>query len=131
MLIIRIEFTFSAIPPLAILSSIINYERIEIPRYLVHDSSINPGNSGGPLINNNNEVIGINTSREESSTDLNIEGRGFAVPVHLIEVLTKHGIATDNLDNPDMHAYYRRSTVGYWDSWDKYIYNLNHQMYSK
>tara|TARA_B100000965_G_scaffold372260_1_gene361812 strand:+ start:1110 stop:1367 length:258 start_codon:yes stop_codon:yes gene_type:complete len=40
------------------------------------DASINPGNSGGPLLNENGEVIGINTFAKTSS-----EGLNFAVSV--------------------------------------------------
>lgn len=44
------------------------------------DASINSGNSGGPLINENGEVVGINTVKITSA-----EGIGFAVPVNLIK----------------------------------------------
>ena len=40
------------------------------------DASINPGNSGGPLLNENGEVIGINTFGQTSS-----EGLNFAVSI--------------------------------------------------
>ena len=40
------------------------------------DASINPGNSGGPLLNENGEVIGINTFAKTSS-----EGLNFAVSI--------------------------------------------------
>jgi len=108
-----------------ILSSIYNNPTINTPMLIVHDSAINQGNSGGPLINNNNEVIGINTARQESS-ELNIEGRGIAVSVDLIEVLTKQSIPYANLDNPNMHYHYRQGTYGYWESIDTYIYNIAH-----
>ena len=38
-------------------------------RYLSHDAVINPGNSGGPLVNENGEVIGVNTFSLQNSTD--------------------------------------------------------------
>lgn len=44
------------------------------------DATINPGNSGGPLINNNGEIIGINTVKITTA-----EGIGFAVPVNVIK----------------------------------------------
>ena len=44
------------------------------------DASINEGNSGGPLINENGEVIGINTVKIEMA-----EGIGFAVPINVIK----------------------------------------------
>lgn len=42
------------------------------------DASINPGNSGGPLINENGEVVGINTIKVSTA-----EGMGFAVPINV------------------------------------------------
>ncbi|WZL73077.1 trypsin-like peptidase domain-containing protein [Clostridiaceae bacterium 35-E11] len=42
------------------------------------DASINPGNSGGPLINDQGEVIGINTAKIQTG-----EGLGFAIPVNM------------------------------------------------
>ena len=44
------------------------------------DASINQGNSGGPLINEQGEVIGVNTVKIESA-----EGIGFAVPINIIK----------------------------------------------
>ena len=49
------------------------------------DASINTGNSGGPLINENGEVIGVNTVKITSA-----EGIGFAVPIDIIKpILSK------------------------------------------
>ena len=44
------------------------------------DATINPGNSGGPLIDEQGEVIGINTIKITSA-----EGIGFAVPINIIK----------------------------------------------
>lgn len=42
------------------------------------DAAINPGNSGGALLNENGEVIGINTVKYVDST---VEGMGYAIPI--------------------------------------------------
>lgn len=43
------------------------------------DAAINPGNSGGALVNQNSEVIGINSVKLASTQ---IEGMGFAIPIN-------------------------------------------------
>lgn len=47
-------------------------------RYIQTDASINPGNSGGPLLNENNEVIGVNTKKMSSHIASNV---GYATPI--------------------------------------------------
>ena len=61
-------------------------------RCLQVDASINPGNSGGPLLNNQGQVIGINSAKI-SATDY--EGIGFTIPINeaktIIDSLLKNG----------------------------------------
>ena len=44
------------------------------------DTSINPGNSGGPLLNEQGEVIGMNTAVNSEA-----QGMGFAIPINVIK----------------------------------------------
>lgn len=57
------------------------------------DASINSGNSGGPLINEDGEVIGINTVKIISA-----EGIGFAIPINIIKPVIESYIQNDKFD---------------------------------
>ncbi len=56
------------------------------------DAAINPGNSGGPLINNNGQVVGINSAKIAAE---GYEGLGFSIPINeaktIIDDLIKYG----------------------------------------
>ena len=59
------------------------------------DAAINPGNSGGPLLNNNGEVIGINTFGKTSSGGS--QGLNFAVS--MIDILQQLNVSKPDLQN--------------------------------
>jgi serine protease Do len=48
--------------------------------YIQIDAAINPGNSGGPVLNEQGEVIGVNTFIIQNSNNL-----GFALPFHYVK----------------------------------------------
>ena len=50
------------------------------------DTPLNPGNSGGPLMNENNEVIGINFAGMSPENSENI---GFVIPINLFKSVQK------------------------------------------
>jgi S1-C subfamily serine protease len=55
------------------------WQTINGVRVLQTDAPINPGNSGGPLLNENGEVLGVNTAILSNSV-----GIGFALPIDLV-----------------------------------------------
>ena len=54
--------------------------------YLQTDASVNPGNSGGPLLDSKGHVIGVITTRIESTeTGRPVTGIGFAIPIDAVQ----------------------------------------------
>jgi serine protease Do len=66
------------------------------------DAPINPGNSGGPLVNLNDEVIGINTLVAGSTgSGVQAQGIGFAISMSTAKPIADQLIATGKV----VHAY--------------------------
>lgn len=59
------------------------------------DAAINPGNSGGPLLNNDGQVIGINTAVSRAG-----QGIGFAIPVNEIKDIVDELQTTGEVSRP-------------------------------
>ncbi|WP_195251321.1 serine protease HtrA [Romboutsia sp. 1001713B170207_170306_H8] len=57
------------------------------------DASINSGNSGGPLLNQNGQVIGINTAKASQG-----EGLGFAIPINTAKPIVESIINSGTYD---------------------------------
>lgn len=76
------------------------------------DATINPGNSGGPLINNNGEVIGINTVKITSA-----EGIGFAVPINVVKPIIDRLENEGRFDEPSIGIFaYDKNVIPYLNS---------------
>nr|MBX2864357.1 trypsin-like peptidase domain-containing protein [Leptolyngbyaceae cyanobacterium MAG.088] len=60
--------------------------------FIQTDTAINPGNSGGPLLNQQGEVIGVNTAIINGA-----QGLGFAIPINMVE-----RIATELAENGEV-----------------------------
>lgn len=56
------------------------------------DASINPGNSGGPLLNQDGQVIGINTVKA------NADNLGFAIPINTAKNIVKRVVDEGNYE---------------------------------
>src|SRR5213593_1366886 len=70
-----------------------------IPSGILSDALINPGNSGGPLLNTNEEVIGMNTAGVLSDSG-GFSGIGLAVPSNTISKIVPTLISKGNYTHP-------------------------------
>jgi S1-C subfamily serine protease len=69
-----------------------------IPNIIQTDAAINPGNSGGPLLDNNGNLIGMNTAIESKGGEF--AGVGFAVPSNIIKKVAPILIEKGEYDHP-------------------------------
>jgi serine protease Do len=65
------------------------------------DAAINEGNSGGPLVNLNNQVIGMNTAIAS-----NAENIGFAIPINDLRGLIDQVLKTGSFKRPYLGVRY-------------------------
>lgn len=73
------------------------------------DATINLGNSGGPLINENGEVIGINSVKITTA-----EGIGFAIPINNVKPIIKKLEETGEINPATLGVYaYDKDIVPY------------------
>jgi S1-C subfamily serine protease len=63
--------------------------------FIQTDAAINPGNSGGPLLDQNGNVIGMNTAIIQ-----NAQGLGFAIPINTVARIADQLIETGRVQHP-------------------------------
>ncbi|HEY9615312.1 MAG TPA: HhoA/HhoB/HtrA family serine endopeptidase [Microcoleaceae cyanobacterium] len=63
--------------------------------FIQTDAAINPGNSGGPLLNDQGEVIGINTAIRADA-----QGLGFAIPIETAQRVAEQLFAKGKVEHP-------------------------------
>lgn len=85
------------------------------------DATINPGNSGGPLINENGEMIAINSVKITSA-----EGIGFAIPINIVKPIIEKLINDGKFEEAYLGIFaYDKEVIPYLDinlELDKGIY---------
>ena len=63
--------------------------------FIQTDAAINPGNSGGPLLNQQGQVVGMNTAIIGGA-----QGLGFAIPINRAQEIANQLIAKGEVDHP-------------------------------
>ncbi|MCC5896614.1 MAG: trypsin-like peptidase domain-containing protein [Phormidium sp. BM_Day4_Bin.17] len=63
--------------------------------FIQTDAAINPGNSGGPLLDQDGQVVGMNTAIIQ-----NAQGLGFAIPINTVARIAEQLIEHGRVDHP-------------------------------
>jgi Do/DeqQ family serine protease len=63
--------------------------------FIQTDAAINPGNSGGPLLNQQGEVIGMNTAIIDGAQSI-----GFAIPIDRVRSIADQLVASGKVQHP-------------------------------
>ncbi|WP_008309113.1 HhoA/HhoB/HtrA family serine endopeptidase [Leptolyngbya sp. PCC 6406] len=73
--------------------------------FIQTDAAINPGNSGGPLLNQQGQVVGMNTAIIGGA-----QGLGFAIPINTAQRIANELIANGKVDHPYLGLQMRTLT---------------------
>lgn len=74
-----------------------NLDILKFEDFIQTDAAINRGNSGGPLLNEDGEVIGINTAIVSSNVGGGHMGIGFAIPSNIAQQIMEQLITTGDV----------------------------------
>ena len=85
----------------------LNDTDINLDDLIQTDAAINPGNSGGPLVDENGDVVGIDTAMAGSA-----QGIGFAIPINLARPLAEQALAGKELSRPWLGIRYQPLDAG-------------------
>ncbi|MGB3292128.1 MAG: HhoA/HhoB/HtrA family serine endopeptidase [Phormidesmis sp.] len=75
-------------------------------QFIQTDAAINPGNSGGPLLNEQGDVIGVNTAIIG-----NAQGLGFAIPINQARAIADELVANGRVEHAYLGIQMRTLTV--------------------